>query len=169
MPLLRRRPIQNLKSQVYHAQLHAQVGNGATTGIQVLFGRTRKGCWCDCLDRLDRLSTKDTLPVDASSAQAQDDTPNMGTLHLHSVSSPDDSEQHSTPARRLEGLEITTPHLGTIKLSSILSDPSPQQRQRRGMVGGRCTNRGPPVEGRARASPPPGSFTKSDSRRQDDT
>ena len=28
MPLLRRRPIQNLKSQVYHIQLHAQVGKG---------------------------------------------------------------------------------------------------------------------------------------------
>ena len=59
-----------------------------------------------------QVSTKVTLQVDASPAQAIDATPNKGTLPLHSDTSSDDS--HSTPARRLEGLEITTPHVGTI-------------------------------------------------------
>ena len=37
-------------------------------------------------------STKVTLLVDTSPAQAQDDTPNQGTLRLHSDTSSDDSE-----------------------------------------------------------------------------
>ena len=98
MPLLRRRPIQNLKSQVYHTQLHAQVGKGVRlefkfclVGLGKDAGATASTDWIAFHPRTRSRSTPHLR-------RQQDDTRHHGTLHLHSVTSPDDSEQLLLPA-----------------------------------------------------------------------
>ena len=97
MPLLRRRPIQNLKSQVYHTQLHAQVGKGVRlefkfclVGLGKDAGATASTDWIAFHPRTRSRSTPHPR-------RQQDDTRHRGTLHLHSGTSPDDSEQLSLP------------------------------------------------------------------------